>query len=138
MTTTKIETDGTVDIGRLERGLALAAYLVVRDGPVVLPIFERLERELAAMRATAHAIERARRYVDASGGIELTTARTSLGNKHPPAVGIINLGEPARGSARGPARRYAEAATATQPMISAEIAGDHSPAPGAALAGAPV
>jgi hypothetical protein len=45
-----------VTIERLERGLALSAYLVVLDGPVAVPIFERLERELArrtASRATA-------------------------------------------------------------------------------------
>lgn len=35
---------------RLERALALAAYLVVRDGPVVLPLFDRLARELAELR----------------------------------------------------------------------------------------
>lgn len=61
----KTETPITVD--RLERALALSAHLVVRDGPVVLPIFERLERELAAMKATVDALERARRYLDAPG-----------------------------------------------------------------------
>jgi hypothetical protein len=37
-------------IERLERGLALCAYLVVLDDPVVMPLFDNLERELAAIR----------------------------------------------------------------------------------------
>jgi hypothetical protein len=33
----------------------------VRDGPVAVPIFERLERELATMRQTLDTVERAKR-----------------------------------------------------------------------------
>jgi hypothetical protein len=46
-----------VTIERLERALALCARLVVLDGPVMVPIFERLERDLArrtASRARNH------------------------------------------------------------------------------------
>ncbi|MET4801408.1 hypothetical protein [Bradyrhizobium sp. LB11.1] len=54
-----------VTIERLERALALCAHLVVRDGPVVVPLFERLERELAAMRQTEDAMGRAKRLLEA-------------------------------------------------------------------------
>jgi hypothetical protein len=39
-----------VTIERLEPALVLCAYFVVRDSPVVVPLFEKLERELATMR----------------------------------------------------------------------------------------
>jgi hypothetical protein len=51
-----------ITVERLERAVALCAYLVVRDGPVMVPMFERLERELAAMRQTQDAVERAKRF----------------------------------------------------------------------------
>jgi hypothetical protein len=47
-------------IERLERALAVCAHLVVRDGPVVVPILERLERELAAMRSNEATVVRAK------------------------------------------------------------------------------
>lgn len=50
-------------IERLERGLAIAAYVVMLDGPIAAPLFERLERELAAMRSTNDAVGRARRFL---------------------------------------------------------------------------
>jgi hypothetical protein len=53
-----------VTIERLERGLALCAYLVVLDGPVMVPLFERLERELAAMRQTQDTVARAKRLLE--------------------------------------------------------------------------
>ena len=53
-----------VTIERLERALALCAYLVTRDGPVVVPLFERLERELAAMRKTQDTVDRAKRLLE--------------------------------------------------------------------------
>ncbi|MBR0734433.1 hypothetical protein JQ595_37370 [Bradyrhizobium japonicum] len=40
----------TITIERLERALVLAAYLVARDGAVAIPLFDRLKRELAALR----------------------------------------------------------------------------------------
>jgi hypothetical protein len=54
----------TVTLDRLERGLAVAAYLVALDGPVMVPIFEKLERELEAMRASQDAVGRAMRMIE--------------------------------------------------------------------------
>jgi hypothetical protein len=65
-----------ITIERLERALALCAYLVVLDGPVVLPFFERLERELAAMRQTQDAVMRAKRLLESYGGM---TERRAIG-----------------------------------------------------------
>lgn len=56
--------DGAVTVERLERALAVVAYLIGLDGPKVVPLFERLERELAAMRQTEDAMGRARRMVE--------------------------------------------------------------------------
>jgi hypothetical protein len=53
-----------VTIERLERAVALCAYLVVLDGPVAIPWFERVERELAAMRAEQNTISRAKRLLE--------------------------------------------------------------------------
>jgi hypothetical protein len=49
-----------VTIERLERALAVCAYILVLDGPVVVPLFERLERDLAALRAQHGAMDRAK------------------------------------------------------------------------------
>jgi hypothetical protein len=53
-----------VTIERLERGLVVLAYIMSRDGPVVAPLFERLERELAAMRSNEAAVIRAKELLD--------------------------------------------------------------------------
>ncbi|MDH2353300.1 hypothetical protein QCM80_21945 [Bradyrhizobium sp. SSUT112] len=53
-----------VTVERLERALAVCAHLVVRDGPTAVPLFERLERELAAMRQTEDAMGRAKRLLE--------------------------------------------------------------------------
>jgi hypothetical protein len=53
-----------VTIERLERGLAILAYCIERDGPVVVPLFERLERELAALRQTQDTVGRAKRLLE--------------------------------------------------------------------------
>lgn len=53
-----------VTIERLERALALAAYVVVLDGPIAAPLFDRLERELAAARAAGDTVSRARALLD--------------------------------------------------------------------------
>jgi hypothetical protein len=53
-----------VTIERLERGLAVAAYLVVLDGPKAIPIFEKLELDLAAMRAAGDTEARALALLD--------------------------------------------------------------------------
>lgn len=70
-----------VTIERLERGLALCAYLVERDGPVVAPLFERLERELAAMRQTQDTVSRTKRL------LEIYSARHPCLSLAPPIEG---------------------------------------------------
>jgi hypothetical protein len=52
---------GEVTIERLEPALALCAYLVVLDGPVIVPLFERLARELEALRASEDTMTGAKR-----------------------------------------------------------------------------
>jgi hypothetical protein len=47
-------------IERIERALLLCAYLVELDGPVVIPLFGRLERDLAEARAEQGAVARAK------------------------------------------------------------------------------
>lgn len=62
-----------VTIERLERALALAAYVVMLDGPVAAPLFSRLERELAAARATDDTVARARALLESyrtTGGLK--------------------------------------------------------------------
>lgn len=54
----------TVTIERLERALAIAAYVVVLDGPVAAPLFNRLERELAQARAAGDTVTRARALLE--------------------------------------------------------------------------
>lgn len=53
-----------VTIERLERGLAILAYIMSLDGAVYAPLFERLERELAAMRQTQDTVGRAKRLLE--------------------------------------------------------------------------
>lgn len=60
--------DGELTVERLERALTVVAYLIERDGPVVVPLFERLERELAVMRQTQHTMERAKRLLESYTG----------------------------------------------------------------------
>jgi hypothetical protein len=49
---------------RLEMALVFLAYCVVRDGPVVVPLYEKIERELEAMRATEATVVRAKRLLE--------------------------------------------------------------------------
>lgn len=58
-----------VTIERLERALAFCALLIMRDGPVVIPIFERLEREVEAARKEQDTVARAKRLVESYGGM---------------------------------------------------------------------
>ncbi len=51
-------------IERMERALQLAAFVVVRHGPVYAPLFDRLERELEAARRS-DPTERAKRILEA-------------------------------------------------------------------------
>jgi hypothetical protein len=55
--------NGEVTVERLEFALAVAAYIMSRDGPKIAPIYERLERELAAMRRQEDTLERARQLL---------------------------------------------------------------------------
>jgi hypothetical protein len=57
-------TEMTVSIERLERAVAIAAYVVTLDGPIAAPLFERLERELAAARATQDTMARAKALLE--------------------------------------------------------------------------
>lgn len=62
-----------VTIERLERGLAMAAYLLVLHGPVLAPVFERLERELVTMKADQDAVGRAKKLLETyrvAGGVK--------------------------------------------------------------------
>ncbi|MBN8960536.1 MAG: hypothetical protein J0H71_05345 [Rhizobiales bacterium] len=56
--------DEPITIERLERALALVSWMMLEDGPAWTPYFERLESEIAAMRARDDAMSRARRYLD--------------------------------------------------------------------------
>jgi hypothetical protein len=62
-----------VTLERLERGLVVAALLMELHGPVIAPIFEKLEREAEAMRSSQDAAGRARRLLEAhriAGGVK--------------------------------------------------------------------
>jgi hypothetical protein len=50
---------------RLEKALAIVARAIVLDGAVYAPTFDRLEREIAALRADDDVVSRARRYLAA-------------------------------------------------------------------------
>lgn len=52
-------------IVRVERALLVLAYLIERDGDVYLPIFERLERDLAVLKAQEGTRNRAQALLDA-------------------------------------------------------------------------
>jgi hypothetical protein len=56
-------------IERLERALTFCARLVILHGPVLVPLFESLERDLAAMRAEQDTVERAKRLLQSYGGM---------------------------------------------------------------------
>ncbi|KYK44886.1 hypothetical protein A1D31_11760 [Bradyrhizobium liaoningense] len=59
----------------------MCAYLVVLDGPWLAPIYNRLERELEAMRANDDTVVRAKRLLESHGG---RPTRLSLA---PPSAG---------------------------------------------------
>jgi hypothetical protein len=56
-----------VTVERLERGLAVLAYLISRDGPVCAPLYEKLERELEALRNSEDTVSRAKRLLESLG-----------------------------------------------------------------------
>jgi hypothetical protein len=49
---------------RLLRARAAIAYAMTLDGPVYAPVFERLEREIAVLRAADDVMARARRCLE--------------------------------------------------------------------------
>jgi hypothetical protein len=60
-------------VERLERALAFMAYLVVLHGPVLAPLFEKLEREFEAMRTSQDTVGRAQRLLESyrvPGGVK--------------------------------------------------------------------
>jgi hypothetical protein len=59
--------DDVITVERLERALVLCAYLVELDGPIMIPLFQRVERDLAAVRSQHDATERAKRLLETMG-----------------------------------------------------------------------
>jgi len=55
----------TITIAELEECQAYVAELIVRFGDVYAPIFDRLEREISALRAKDDVVSRARRLLAA-------------------------------------------------------------------------
>jgi hypothetical protein len=53
--------DQAVTLERLLRARAAVAYAMTLDGAIYAPLFERLEREITAMRAADDVMARARR-----------------------------------------------------------------------------
>jgi hypothetical protein len=60
--------DGDVTLERLEHALAAISYAVLLDGPVYAPILDRLEREIATMRANEDVVSRARAHLEKFSG----------------------------------------------------------------------
>ena len=58
------QNDSPVMLERLLRARAAIAYAMTLDGAVYSPVFERLEREIAAMRAADDVMSRARRCLE--------------------------------------------------------------------------
>ena len=60
----KHRNDESVTLDRLLRARAAVAYAMTLDGAGYAPVFERLEREIAAMRAADDVMARARRCLE--------------------------------------------------------------------------
>ena len=54
----------SVTLERLLQARAAIAYAMALDGSIYAPVFERLEREIAAMRAADDVMARARRCLE--------------------------------------------------------------------------
>ena len=54
-----------ITIERLEAALGIVARAILLDGPIYAPIFDRLEREIAALRANDDVVSRAQRFLAA-------------------------------------------------------------------------
>jgi hypothetical protein len=52
-----------VTLERLERALAAISYAILLDGPIYAPVLDRLEREIAALRASEDVVSRARQHL---------------------------------------------------------------------------
>src|SRR4051794_18689479 len=57
---TEVKFQEPVTVERIERGLSLLAYFIERDGDVLVPLYEKLERELEDRKRTNAAMARAR------------------------------------------------------------------------------
>jgi hypothetical protein len=53
--------DPRIILRRLERAREVAAAVIARDGPATLPLFERIDAEIASLQAADSALDRARR-----------------------------------------------------------------------------
>jgi hypothetical protein len=51
----------SITLDRLERALAAISYAITQDGAVYGPLLERIEREIATLRADDDVVARARR-----------------------------------------------------------------------------
>jgi hypothetical protein len=56
--------DEPVTLERLEWALAAISYAILLDGPVYAPVLDRLEREIAALRASEDVVSRAQQYLE--------------------------------------------------------------------------
>lgn len=58
------DVDQALSLERLLRARAAIAYAMTLDGAIYAPVFERLEREIAAMRAADDVMARARHCLE--------------------------------------------------------------------------
>ncbi len=75
-------------ITRIERALVLLAYFIELDGDVHVPMYEKFEAELAAIKATAdvraRASQRLARYMEAGEGRAILSRNFSLSSSDGP------------------------------------------------------
>lgn len=67
-----------VTLEQLLQEQAAVAYCMVKDGPVYAPIFERYEREIAALIARDDAMSRARRILEGQAASALAAGRRDV------------------------------------------------------------
>lgn len=65
---------GPITLERLLRAQAAIAYAMTLDGAIYAPLFERLEREIAAVRAADDVMARARRCLESTQPLQLLRA----------------------------------------------------------------
>jgi hypothetical protein len=53
-----------VTVERIERALLVLAYIMELDGAVYVPLYDRLEQDLEALRRTENTMERARQRLE--------------------------------------------------------------------------